>query len=806
MAELISLVSAVAGLLDITLRSSAALHELQSQLRNAPTLILALSNETQDLRAILTLLDDSMKASDAIEHKTSHGSAVLAALKTQLHSAETILVDLDHLTQKLSAEKPTMMRVKWCLKKSRASELQRRLKDVRVTINDLLLTHISSGSTRIQLELRGVRLEAQQNHAAVVQKLDVNSQATGSQLISVHNATNQSHAPLAAGLQALQASISLIGRQQAVLQDQPPPVGDNYVRTRGNSSKDNRGSSQLPNLSSIIFHSGIYIDLGLMGSRCPPNCLCRCHAPTAHGLSWRLPPVLHRTLGSLFLGYTGFPVTSPGCNIEECSKGRHVRLSLTYAFPLWFLGYAIHASVEASTTGQLTVAVLRRHRIDYVASAENILYQVDVGRVDAVQHILRTNKASVIDVYHRDGRSALMMALGGFIWSPRTAAVGVVKSLLLAGADPDLEDDNGTSARSQAARMILSHAASSEFCAELEKLLPLSAGLDDLGLTFVHKIVVGYCHVDLAATLQSGDPDILAQVNARDGAGFTPLIYAVQRGDLPKAQTLIEAGAAVDEANANGNTALQFAVKANVPASRRLELVNLLLEAGADVNMVDPRLGFSVLHTATQKNSTDLIRRLLFAGARIDSLTVNHGAPPIFYAARHNSYEVIKVLYEEGADIDAADRSGRAPLSRAVESNAHDALALLLRLGANHLWVDKTQRTLLHTAAEVGDEGTLKLLASSELRGLDFNAKNNQGLTAFEIFERRPQSSDGLRMAFQQLLRSLDPNSSSQRSGEATEDDSDSIDEDEFVDAFEFLDTGNNSEEESHSLAQPSCV
>lgn len=141
MAEVISIISAVAGLLDITLRSSTALHELQSQLRNAPALIRALSNETQDLRAVLTLLDDTMKASEAIELNTSEGSAVLAALKVQLRKAETILVGLEHLTQKLAAETPTMRRVKWCLNKSRASELQRLLKEVRMTINDLLLAH-----------------------------------------------------------------------------------------------------------------------------------------------------------------------------------------------------------------------------------------------------------------------------------------------------------------------------------------------------------------------------------------------------------------------------------------------------------------------------------------------------------------------------------------------------------------------------------------------------------------------------------------------------------------------------------------
>jgi len=69
------------------------------------------------------------------------------------------------------------------------------------------------------------------------------------------------------------------------------------------------------------------------------------------------------------------------------------------------------------------------------------------------------------------------------------------------------------------------------------------------------------------------------QLNAFDDISFTPLMYAVRRGDLDVVKLLIEAGSDInihDEQRA-GNTALREAVDAKNPA-----LVRFLLEFNAD--------------------------------------------------------------------------------------------------------------------------------------------------------------------------------------------------------------------------------
>ncbi|KAJ4308012.1 hypothetical protein N0V84_012352 [Fusarium piperis] len=118
MAEPISLIASVAGLLDVFLRSSKALHTLQSKLKNAPNLIQALSNEVEDLKVVLARIEETAKASKASGQHVPVIAATMIDLEAQLRKAKDTLVNLDTLTKKLAAEKPTLKRIKWCLKQS----------------------------------------------------------------------------------------------------------------------------------------------------------------------------------------------------------------------------------------------------------------------------------------------------------------------------------------------------------------------------------------------------------------------------------------------------------------------------------------------------------------------------------------------------------------------------------------------------------------------------------------------------------------------------------------------------------------
>jgi ankyrin repeat protein len=481
------------------------------------------------------------------------------------------------------------------------------------------------------------------------------------------------------------------------------------------------------------------------------------------------------------MGYAGSPIPSSRCNVEECSNGRHVRLAFRYVFPLWFLSYAIYGFIEASTAGPLTMGLVAYRRVDPIISPDSLMYNVSMGRVDDVRRILRTNRASVLDVICVDGRSALTINLvSDAYWRP---TVDMIQSLLLAGADPDLEDDDGNTPRQELARITLSGAIPPEFRAELESMLPLSKGLDSLNLTFLHKIATGICDVDLAKTLQSGSQEILDQLNARDQAGFTPLTYAAYLNDVAKARALIDAGAVIDVQDNHGFTPLMYAVMhSDTKSSCSLDVVDLLLAAGADINLSN-RFGSTALHIAAQYNTTDTIRKLLALGAKLDHPDHDSDTPTLF-AAIHNSTEALELLRERGADINAANNNDDTSVLGAVGGNSHESLSLLIRLGANHLAVNKGGATLLHTAAEYGDQTTLETLASLSLKGINISAKDSYGWTALEYFEARSPVPDDLTSAFHRLLESLD--TGSQTTAQADGHSSD-VEDQEFVDAPESI-------------------
>ncbi|KAJ3463757.1 hypothetical protein MRS44_008543 [Fusarium solani] len=810
MAEPISLIASVAGLLDVSLRSSKALHSLQSQLRNAPNLIRALSNEVEDLKAVLARVEDTAKASKASGQHVPNIAATVIDLEAQLLKAKVILADLETLTKKLAAEKPTLKRIKWCLKQSQASELQTDLKEVRTKINELLVAHNrqvvqfraavysmtnsrrSCISNRIHLEVCDVRLETQRHQSAVIQRLDASSQATSNQLISAQQTINQNHAYMVAALQTLQTKTPDLppGWHQTVLDqlsaireetkaNRTPAVmkGDttqgpfvaqkNPAETKTHPVTGQSESAFPPG----FMNSSFFITLGMMKSGCQSSCPCRCHSPRP-SLSWRLPRVLDAFIGSLFIGYTNSPMAPSSCNLKECSKARSIRLRLAYSFPLWFLNHTVHMLIEASTARPFTLALVSYRRIGYMVSDKNILFQVSRGSLSGVRKILQTNRAALLDTAW-DGRTVLLAALRGEgSWEHK---LETIKLLLQAGADPDQEDDYGNSMRLEMARRITKSPGRYH---QLQELFPMSKSADMLELTFLHKIIVGQCHVDLATTLQSRSPDILAQIDVPDIIGETPLMYAVQRGHVDQVKALIDAGAAVNIKKKTGGSALSRAAKP--------EIADLLIRAGADVHATN-RDGMTALHVSAQNNRTKVIETLLSAGARVDARIFSTGSTPLHYAAQYNRPDAARLLSRRGGDIDAKDSFGRSPLNVAIKFNSHNTIAALLELGADHLLQDHGTLFLYH-AARYGDKKTLRILPSFELGGIDISAVNQYGRTPSEEFERRSKISSSLRSAFHSLLEVVSRNQSSEDTSEGQR----GSDDETFVDAAEFLYDGDS--------------
>jgi hypothetical protein len=139
MAEVFSVVAAAIGLVDLAGRSSYKLPHLVRDWRHAPTLILALVNETADIQVLLSRLQD---AGSIIRNQPQTNAILNMALESEIKKATQCLCELEALVVELSQASPAGKKRKWVQKKSQAADLQGRLRTVRVGINDLFMTHL----------------------------------------------------------------------------------------------------------------------------------------------------------------------------------------------------------------------------------------------------------------------------------------------------------------------------------------------------------------------------------------------------------------------------------------------------------------------------------------------------------------------------------------------------------------------------------------------------------------------------------------------------------------------------------------
>ena len=224
----------------------------------------------------------------------------------------------------------------------------------------------------------------------------------------------------------------------------------------------------------------------------------------------------------------------------------------------------------------------------------------------------------------------------------------------------------------------------------------------------------------------------------------TPLLYAAREGHTDVAKLLLEKGAGIEIADADGVTPLLMAV-----LNGQLSLAQFLMDRGANVNVSD-WYGQTPLWAAvdwrnievpgpTRENGVDregtfgLIKALLDKGANPNARTKEYpplhrwimrlgsfgwadltGQTPFLRAATAADVKTMRLLLEHGADPNISTFSGTTPLMAAAGIN----------------W----------TVAQTYDEGPEHVLEAVKLAqslGNDVNATNDMGLQAVHAAANR---------------------------------------------------------------------
>ena len=249
-----------------------------------------------------------------------------------------------------------------------------------------------------------------------------------------------------------------------------------------------------------------------------------------------------------------------------------------------------------------------------------------------------------------------------------------------------------------------------------------------------------------------------------------PLADAAKHADWGAVRLLLEQGADVNTPQADGTTALHWAVYWDHGDS-----AELLIRAGARVNAAND-LGVTPLWTACENGSAAMVRRLLEAGANPNA-ALSSGETLLMTAARTGNADVVEQLLARGADVNAAEHAygQQTALMWAVAQQHADVVDVLLAHGADvaarsNGWTEvvKTSRqtanpayimdlqqggyTPLLFAARVGDLASAKLLVAA---GADVNDRAPSGTSAVVV---AAHSGHGELAAFL-LENGADPNS-----------------------------------------------
>ncbi|MDX1649018.1 MAG: ankyrin repeat domain-containing protein [Myxococcota bacterium] len=170
-------------------------------------------------------------------------------------------------------------------------------------------------------------------------------------------------------------------------------------------------------------------------------------------------------------------------------------------------------------------------------------------------------------------------------------------------------------------------------------------------------------------------------------------LHAVRQGDRATVERLLAEGVSVEAEDALGRSALLLAVR----DAGSLELARFLHARGAAVDDAD-KSGRTALSWAAGAGRLDLVGWLLAEGAASDRPD-HQGRTPLFHAVARDRPEVVRRLLEAGADADVRDQFGDTPLMVACAKGLDAMARLLLSHGADPSVRDQEGRTAAERAA-----------------------------------------------------------------------------------------------------------
>ncbi|KAL9112793.1 MAG: hypothetical protein Q9187_007725, partial [Circinaria calcarea] len=621
--------------------------------------------------------------------------------------AKDKLLELDELIQyrlvkpESISDQIKVSKREWARAKDSIERFRQSLRDIRLNIATHMIVVNSSHQSRIGLtidEIHVISGQLRSNH-------HLSSDHTSQQL--------DEHSRLLASISSSQSSL------QGLLQLQPSATTQAHHPT-------NVGDSSPSSIICIRAYSS-------QRSPCTSYCTCACHKVR----TFQSPALLHKAIGTLFLGYCGYPMMGlQNCTNTDCLSQSSFRTYVHYLFPSWILAKILIITLASSSLDKISVSLTVRR---IVSPGAEIFRLTQSDDVDGLKRLFSKGLASPNDSLS-DGQVPLISALS-------SRKLKACKFLLEAGADPLLKlMDGKISAFEFGWNAILAVSEDQAVLDTLRNLFPdKDSHLEERQFSILHKTVLKLISRNLEEELAICRSDI----DRIDSEGNTALLWAARRGDSTTVDLLLRA-------NANPNLVNRLDVSPLIHAARRSDptCVKLLLKAGADPNQVDDQ-DYNALHYAAEyQNSREMIEYLVKGGVDVNKRNY-WGSTPVAHAAINNRPISAEALLDYGADLNSLDLERDTPLTESIRLNADNTTELLLHRGAAYTSSNIYGDTILHLVGLAGGLKTLSIFQAAELKGIDPDATNNNGKTAIQIAREREGKPHGFIPQFQDLLAGI---------------------------------------------------
>ncbi len=244
-----------------------------------------------------------------------------------------------------------------------------------------------------------------------------------------------------------------------------------------------------------------------------------------------------------------------------------------------------------------------------------------------------------------------------------------------------------------------------------ELILAISNHLDGVKLSaeIQDKFILELSDNDEWKKIHQVTADKLGSTN--DGGSW--LFMAAKDGKLEVVNQLIQAKADVNlQKDHNGTTPLWAAIQGN-----HLGVVIALLDAHANANISNQLTGTTPLIIAAQNNYTDILDVLLEAEAYVDHQ--NHiGITALLVAVQNNHLESTKLLIKAEANVNLTANNNITPLRMAIEKNNYKIVEELMKARA------KLDNRILESTDTVG-------FSKEENIGDDFSMYDSRDFEGF---------------------------------------------------------------------------